>query len=237
MSLLSVNIDLVATVREMRGLSEPDPAQAAMLAELAGADGITVQLRRNGRIIRDRDLYLLKGLVKSELTIELPPVDDVISKVLDIKPSMAIFFADHMQTNAAASTIDLSGADVDYSDLAARVSAVGTKVGFFIDPEPDAAKKAAKMGAQAVLISCAAYADAPTLEQAQAELDRIDRAIAAAAKAGLAVHCGRGLTLRNIAPLAELEAIEQFAIGYGLCSRSLLLGFERTVKEYLHVLH
>jgi pyridoxine 5-phosphate synthase len=237
LSLLSVNIDLVAAVREMRGQSEPDPAQAAMLAELAGADGITIQLRRNGRIIRDRDLYLLKGLVKSELTVELPPVDEVISKVLDIKPAMAILYADHLQATAVASTIDLGASEVDYSDLAARFSAVGVKVGYFIDPEPEASKRAAKHGADAVLINCSGYGDAPNVEQAQAELDRIDRAITAAQKAGLAVHCGRGLTLRNLGPLVELQTIDQFAVGFSLCSRALLLGLERTVKEYLHVLH
>lgn len=235
MSLLSVNVDMVATIREIRGTTEPDPAQAAVLAELAGAEGVTVQLRRQGHVIRDRDLYVLKGIVKTRLTVELPPVEELIAKVLDIKPWMAVLFADHLAGGGPPSTLDLAGSEVDYRDLSARLAAAGVNAAFFVEPEPDAIKHAAKAGAKAVLINCAGYADARTIDQAQTELDRVDRAVAAAVKAGLAVHCGRGLNTRNLTPLAELGTVDEFVIGHGVCARAMLVGFERAVQELLQI--
>jgi len=122
---LSVNLDLVAALREIRGLKEPDPAHAAVLAEMAQADGVAIQYRRDRRHIRERDIYLLKGVVKTKLIVEMPPVEEYIEKALEIKPWMVTFVADHADSNSPVSTIDFDAAPVEFSSVAARLTAVG----------------------------------------------------------------------------------------------------------------
>jgi pyridoxine 5-phosphate synthase len=233
---LSVNLDLVAALRELRGLKEPDPAQAAVLAELAQADGIAIQFRRDRRHIRERDIYLLKGVVKTKLTIEMPPVEDYIKKALEIKPWLVTFVADHADSSTPVSTIDFDAAPVDFSDVANQFAGVGVNIAYFVEPEPDAVKGAARSGATAVLINCHGYTAARTLEEAQSELDRIDRAVQAAHKSDLVVNCGRGISYRNMRPLMELGLIDEFVVGHAICVRAMLVGFERAVREMMDIL-
>lgn len=232
MPLLSVNLDMVAAMRQVSRLSEPDPAQAAVLAELAGVDGITIQLRRDRKYVRHRDLYLLKGVVKTKMTLEMPPTDEFIERGLEVKPWMVTFVADQIDSSTV-SAIDFGATPVDFKDITARFSGVGVNVCFFTDPEPDEIKAVAKTGATAVLINCNGYTEAETLEQAQAELDRIDRAVQTASKENLAVHCGRGITYKNIHPLVELGYVDEFVIGHAVCARAMLVGFERAVREMI----
>ncbi|MBU8932845.1 MAG: pyridoxine 5'-phosphate synthase [candidate division Zixibacteria bacterium] len=236
MPLLSVNVDMVAATREIRRLSEPDPAQAAVLAELGGADGLALQLRRDRKYVRDRDLYLLKGVTKTRLTIEMPPVDDIITMALEVKPWMVTLVADHADSTNPVSTIGFTVAPVDFGDITARFNAVGVNVGFFVEPDTDQIKAASKADATAVLISCAGYTGARTLVEAQAELDRLDKAVQCAAKAGLEVHCGRGVTYKNVTPLVELGYVDEFVVGHAICCRALLVGFERAVREMIELL-
>ncbi|MCK4573481.1 MAG: pyridoxine 5'-phosphate synthase, partial [candidate division Zixibacteria bacterium] len=157
MSSLSISLDLVAVMRAARGLSEPDPAQAAVLAEIAGADGIAVQFRRDKKYIRERDLYILKGIVKTRLAVEMAPSEDVIAKVLEIKPWMVIFAADHADSNTPMSPIDFDSSSVDFGDTVNAFSGVGVNTSFYIDPTTDAVKGAARAGAAAVLLNSAGY--------------------------------------------------------------------------------
>jgi pyridoxine 5-phosphate synthase len=237
MPLLSINLDMVAAMREIRRTTEPDPAQAAVLAEINGVDGITVQVRRDRKYIRDRDLYILKGVVKSRLTIEMPPVDDIIEKAMEIKPWMVTLVADHADSTAPVSTIDFNSAQIDFSDLTARFSGVGINTCFFVEPENDQIKKAAKNGAAAVLINCSGYTGAMTTHDAQFELDRIDKAAQFASKHSLEVHCGRGLNHKNITPLVEIKTIDEFVVGHAIFTRALLVGLEQSIKEMATVLH
>ncbi|MFH1687681.1 MAG: pyridoxine 5'-phosphate synthase [bacterium] len=231
MSSLVVNVDTVSFFREMRGRNEPDPAQVTVLAEMAGADGISVQLSARRRAMHERDLYVLASVVKTRLMIEMPPADVLIEKALEIKPSMVTLVADQATGSIDPSTINLNDGEFDYSGLIARLGGASVGVSFFIEPEPDLIRKAAKAGAAAVLINCATYANARTLQDAQHELDRIDRTVVAAGKAGLSVACGRGLNHRNLKPLVELGAVDDFVIGYSICARALLIGYERAVRE------
>lgn len=233
MTQLSVNIDMVAALRELSGGGDPDPAQAAVLAEMAGADGITVQFRRDRRFVRERDLYLLKGIVRSRLNIEMPLVEDAMEKVAEIKPWMVTFFADQADAAAPIATIDFGGASVDFGDISDRFTAMGINVCYFVEPLVDQVKSAAKAGATAVLINCSGYTEARTLEDAQSEIDKIDSAVQAGSRANLGVYCGRGVTYQNIRPLAELGFITEFVVGRALCSRAMLVGFERAVSEML----
>ena len=231
MSLLSINLDLVAALREVRHLSEPDPSQAAILAELAGVDGIVVQLRRDRKHVRDRDLYMLKGVVKTRLTLEMPPADDIIERALEVKPTMVTLVADYADADSPVSAIDFGTAAIDYGDLTARFNGVGVGVCYFVEPEADQVKGAVKAGASAVMIDCNGYTAARTSEDAQAELDRLDRAGRNAAKAGLTVLFGRGINYTNIRPLVELGYVHEFIVGQAVCARAMLVGFDRAVRD------
>lgn len=236
MPSLSVNLDLVAVLRAARRLNVPDPAQAAVLAELAGADGISVQLRRDRKYIRERDLYILKSIVKTRLSVEIPPAEDVVEKMLEIKPSVVVFAADHADSDSPMTTIDFESGGVDFREMVASFSGVGISTGFFVEPDPDAVKGAAKAGADSVLLSCEGYTGARTIEDAQKELDRIDRAAETAVKSDLFVRCGRGLSHKNIRPLVEQGNIDEFVIGQAIVSRALFTGLERSVGEMLALL-
>ncbi len=235
MSSLSINLTLLAALREIRHLGEPDPSQAAVLAELGGADGITVQVRRDRRFVRDRDLYMLKGIVKSGLTVEMPPADDIVERMLDVKPKGVTLVADHADTDTPVSAIDFGTAQIDFRDLTERFHAVGVDVGYFVDPEADQIRGVSKAGATAVLIDCSGYTQARSVGEAQTELDRIDAAGRAAGKAGLAVHLGRGISYRNARPLVELGYVDQFFVGAAVCYRAILVGLDRAVREMLQL--
>ncbi len=235
MALLSVNLDQIAALREVRKLREPDPAQAAVLAELAGADGITIQLRRDRKYIRDRDLFILREVVKTRLTIEMPPTDDIIERALEVKPALVTFVADHADSDTAVSGIDFNAAPIDFSDTAIRFKGVGIGVGFFVDPEIDAVKGAAKAGADSVLINCGGFTYAHTLDEAQSELDRIDAAASAASKAGLTVCAGRGINAKNVIALHELNLFDEFVVGHSIVTRAVFNGMSGAVTEMLNV--
>ena len=236
MALLTVNLDGVAALREYRGRRQPDPAQAAVLAELAGADGIAIQLRRDRRPVRDRDLYVLREVVKTKLIIEIPPTEELIERTLDVKPAMVTFVADHPDTTSPPSGIDFNAAPVDFSDISARFKGVGVGVCFLIEPMPEAVKGALKSGADAVLINCGGFTEAHTLDEAQSELDRIDATAQAASKSSLTVMGGRGINSKNVVALHELGLIDEFVVGHSFAARAMLLGIEAAVQELLAIL-
>ncbi|UCD63800.1 MAG: pyridoxine 5'-phosphate synthase [Candidatus Zixiibacteriota bacterium] len=236
MSALTVNIDLVALMRSVRRMAEPDPAQAAVLSELAGADGISVRVRRDRRYIRDRDLYVLKNVVKTKLIVELPLADELIEQALEIKPWMVLFVADHADSDSPVTTIDFAAAPVGFNEVCDRFKGVGVNTGFFIEPEADDVRGAARAGASAVLFNCSGYTQARTLEEARGELDRIERASGMASKHDLAVYCGRGIGYKNIQPLAEMGFIDEFVVGYAIGARAMLVGYQQAVREMLSTL-
>lgn len=235
MALLTVNLDHVAALREARKLKEPDPAQAAVVAELAGADGIAIRLRRDRRFVRDRDLYILREVVKTKLTVEVPPTDEIIERILEVKPWMVTFVADHADVDAPVAGIDFNSAPVDFNDVSTRFKGVGIAVCFLIMPDVDTVKGAAKASADAVLIDCSGFTEAHTLDEAQRELDRIDRAAQVAAKAGLAVYAGRGINHKNIPALHELGLIDEFFVGHAIISRAVLKGMQPAVAEIAEI--
>lgn len=236
MSALTVSLDMIGVMREAGHRREPDPAQSAVLAELAGADGISVMLRRDRKYLRDRDLYILKNIVKTKLNIAMPPVEDIIERAVEVKPYSVTIVADMASSDSPAVTVDFYTGAVDLSGMSSRLKGVGVKVIYFIEPELETIKGALKAGADAVLFNCAAYAEAPTPGEAKAELDKIDRAAQAAQKQNISVYCGRGLHYNNIQPLAELGNIREFIVGRAICTRALFHGFERAVLDMLRVI-
>ena len=235
MALLSVNLDQVATLREVRKQREPDPAQAAVLAEMAGADGIAIQLRRDRKYIRDRDLYILREVVKTKLTVELPHAEEMIARAIEVKPAMVTMVADHADADSPVSGIDFNAAPVDFSDVARRFKSAGIGVCFFVEPDSDSIKGAVKAGADAVLINCGGFTYALTLDEAQRELDRIDAAAQVAVKAGVSVYAGRGISFKNVLALHELGLFHEYFVGHSVVSRAVLKGMEAAVAEMLAV--
>jgi len=235
-ALLTVNLDQVASLREARKVKEPDPAQAAVVAELAGADGIAIRLRRDRRYVRDRDLYILREVVKTKLTVEIPPTDEIVERILEVKPWMVTFVADHADVDAPVSGIDFNSAPIDFSDVATRFKGVGIAACFLILPDTETVKGAARAGADAVLLDCSGFTEARTLSEAQQELDRIDRAAQAAAKADLAVYAGRGINHMNVPALHELNLIDEFFIGHSIISRAVLKGLAPAVTEVVDII-
>lgn len=233
MALLNVNLDQIASIRELRHLKEPDPAQAAVLAEVAGADGISVHLRRERRPVRERDLYILRELVKTRLNVMMSPVEELIERIEEVKPQMVTFVADAADSEAPAAAIDFGTVSVDFSDLAARLGGIGIAVSYFIEPNDESVKGASRAGASAIMLSCEGYVVARTEAEAGQELDNLDRTAQAARKAGLEVHAGRGLNYKNVAPLVELGLIDQFVIGQAIIARSLMVGMDRAVGDML----
>jgi len=229
-ALLSINLDQVAVLREARKSKEPDPAQAAVLAEMAGADGISISLRRDRRYVRDRDLYILREVVKTRLTIEMPPADELVDRVLEVKPAMVTLVADHADGDTPVSGIDFRNTPVDFSEPTARFKGVGIGVCFFVEPDIDAVKGAAKAGADAVLINCSGFTLARTGDEAQQELDRIDRAAQSASRSGVSVYASRGITYKNVMPLHELDLFDEFFVGQAVVARAVLRGMESAVE-------
>jgi len=236
MSLLTVSLDMVGVMRETGRRKEPDPAQAAMFAELAGAGGVSVQIRRDRKYLRDRDLYILKNIVKTKLNIGMPPTDDIIQRVLEVKPHSVTIVADLADSDSPATAVDLHSGTIDFSEISTRFKGVGVRVYYFIEPEIESVKGAAKAQADGVVLVCSAYAEAPTISEAKAELDRIDRAAQFAAKQNLTVIAGRGIHYGNVQPLAELGNIQEYIVGRAICTRALFFGFDRAVREMIQVI-
>ncbi len=237
MPLVSIKLDTVASLREIRHQKEPDPAQAAVLAELAGADGISCLLREDRKHIRDRDLYLLKEMVKTKLTLQIEPVEDLIERALEVKPWMVTLMPFSNEDTAVQIGIDFENNRDLYTDTSATLKGSGINVCYFIEPEIDAVKNAARAKIDAVELNTFRYITADTLEIAETELDRIEQMSQLASKLGLSVNCGNGLNYKNIRPLLDLGTIEEFTIGYSVVCRSVLVGMERAVKEMVKVVH
>lgn len=236
MALLSVNLDQVAALRQVRKLKEPDPAQAAVLAELAGADGIAVQFRRDHKYVRERDLYILREVVKTRLTIEIPPAEEMVAKALEVKPWMVMLVADQPDSDMPVAGIDFDAAPIDFGSVVERLKGVGINAGFFIDPDVEAVRGATKAGAAAVMINCKLFTSARSLEEAQEGLDLIDRTAQAASKANVTVYAGRGINHGNVGPLAELGLIEEFVVGHAIASRAILVGYSEAVREFHRII-
>ncbi len=227
---------MIGVMRETGYRKEPDPAQAAVYAELAGAGGISVMLKRDRKYLRDRDLYILKNIIKTKLNIGMPPTEDIVERAIEVKPNSVTIVADLASSDSPPATVDFYSGAVDFSNIANRIKSVGVNVNYFIEPEIESVKGALKAGADGVVLNCTAFVEAPSVNEARTELDKIDRAAHAANKQNLSVIAGRGLHYSNIQPLAELGNIREFIVGRAICTRALFHGFDRAVHEMKQVI-
>ena len=229
MSSLIVSLDPVAALRAVGGGAEPDPAPAAVLAELGGADGVAVRLRVQGPVSA-KDLFVISGVVKTRLVVETPPRPEQIDRVVETRPWMAVLVGEPAGADAAA-PLDLRDDTIDFSDIVARLQGSSIWAAALIQPDQDQAKAAAKLGLDAVLLDCRQYSLAATGAETEITLEAIARAAQTAAKAGLEVLCGGGLDLRNLRMLAELDVADGFLIGRALTARALLVGMQQATRD------
>jgi pyridoxine 5-phosphate synthase len=229
--LLGVNVDHVATLRQARGTRYPDPTQAALLAEQAGADSITVHLREDRRHIQDADLPLMQSLLQTRMNLELALAPDIIAIACQIRPADCCLVPERRAELTTEGGLDV-GAHLDaVREACLRFAAHGIRPALFIDADERQIEAAARSGAPVIELHTGGYADAATSEQRAAELFRITSAARLAVSAGLEVHAGHGLDYHNVSPIAGIADIVELNIGHAIVARAVFTGLAAAVAD------
>lgn len=230
---LYINIDHVATVRQARMTIEPDPVRAAVLAELGGADGITVHQRIDRRHISARDVELLMQTIRTGLNLEISSRERMVDFAVGVAPKAVTLVPESRQEVTTEGGLDLGAAEVRQSVATAlkRLADEGIRTSLFIDPDKEAIDHAAALEADAVELHTGEYANGSTSHEKSDELGRLARAAEHAHGAALAVHAGHGLTYENVVPVAALPRVEELNIGHSVVSRAIFTGLERAVRD------
>lgn len=227
---LGVNIDHVATLRQARKTFEPDPVAAAVLAELAGADSITIHLREDRRHIQDRDLRLLRETVTTKLNLELSVSEEIIGIACQTKPEQATLVPERREEVTTEGGLDVVSHRVAVARAVQRLQAAGIAVSLFIDPDPRQIQLAKELGVEAIELHTGQYALARGADQAQ-QLAALVAAGKVASDLGLRLHAGHGLNYHNVRPVATIARMLELNIGHSIISRAVLVGLERAVRE------
>ncbi|MBP1772692.1 MAG: pyridoxal phosphate biosynthetic protein PdxJ [Holophagaceae bacterium] len=228
-----MNVDHVATLRQARGGHEPEPVAAALLAQSAGAHGITVHLRADRRHIQDRDLRLLKEVLAVPLNVECAATPEALEAVIPAKPSWVTLVPESREELTTQGGLDAIFLQGMLKPILRELRGAGIRVSLFVDPVLDQVKMAAKLEADAVELNTGAYADLPMDSDATQELGRLRDAARLASRLGMRVLAGHGLTLHNVGPVAAIPEVEELNIGHSLIGRAVLVGLERAVEEML----
>lgn len=231
MTQLGVNIDHVATLREVRGnVNYPDPIEAALVAQKAGADNITVHLREDRRHIQDRDVYALKKVLNIPINLEVAVVPEMLDIALDVAPKFCCLVPEKREELTTEGGLDVIRYQREIADACERLANAGIIVSLFIDAEPKQILAAAEIGAPAIELHTGAYALAEGNDQVL-HLQRIREAAILAKKNGLEVHAGHGLHLQNVTPIAHIEQIEALMIGHAIVARAIFVGMAEAIRE------
>ena len=230
MASLGVNIDHIAQVRQARRTVEPDPVTHALLAELGGADGITVHLREDRRHIQDRDVELLRATVRSRLNLEMAATAEMEAIALRLRPDMVTLVPERRQEVTTEGGLDVAGQIDPLRALVGHLQDNGIGVSLFVDPDAAQLQACVASGARWVELHTGAYAEAPW-EQQPLELARLIEATTHARQLGLRVNAGHGLTYRNVEPVAAIEGMEELNIGHTIVARALAVGLETAVRQ------
>ena len=228
---LGVNVDHVATIREARRGREPDPVAAAVLAELAGADGITVHLRGDRRHIQDRDVDLLRRTIATRLNLEAAATPQMVTVAATHKPDTVTLVPERREEITTEGGLDVLLNHNLVRKTAQDLRAAGVVVSVFVDPDFDQIKAIAKLEIGLIEINTAKYSEAMKPEQAAAEAGKVSQCARAAARLGLKVLAGHGLNYRNVRRVVEIPEIEELNIGHSIVARASLVGMERAVRE------
>lgn len=234
---LGVNIDHVATIRQARRGSEPDPVTAAGIAEISGADGITVHLREDRRHIQDRDLEILSRVVKTRINLEMAATPEMVGIAVRLRPRSATIVPEKRQEVTTEGGLDVVGSSRSLHDAMRELRAAGILVSLFIDPDLGQVRAAKEAGADAVEIHTGTYCAAFQAGRHAAELEKVRAAVAYGSGVGLKVFAGHGLDLRNIVPVLALPEVEEFNIGHSIVARAVFVGLGQAVREMADLIH
>lgn len=236
MAYLSVNVDYVAVIRESRKTDEPDPVFTAGIIEMAGAQGITAHLREDRRHIQDRDLELLRRVVRLPLNLEMAATEEMIGIALATVPDLVTFVPEKRQEITTEGGLDVIGNREKLADAVSRMKGRDIVTSMFIDPDISQIEMSKEIGAECVELHTGEYANAKLTPQADIHLDVLAKAATFAEKIGLEVHAGHGLTYKNIARVAAIPEIDGFYIGHSIMARAVYVGIDKAVREMLHLI-
>ncbi len=227
---LGVNIDHVATIRQARKTYEPDPAAAAMLCELAGADAITIHLREDRRHIQDRDVRVLKETVTVKLNLELSVAEEIVGIACQVRPQQATLVPERREEVTTEGGLDVAAHRTAVARSIERLRAAGISVSLFLDPDPRQIELARQLGADAVELHTGQYALARGAARHE-ELIALTSAGKLVVDLGMHLHAGHGLNYQNVVPVARIARMRELNIGHSIISRAVLVGLERAVRE------
>ncbi len=228
---LAINVDHVATVRQARGTTEPDPVHAAGICELAGAEGIVVHLREDRRHIQNRDVQLLRQTVKTKLNLEMAAAKEIVDIALDIKPDMITLVPEKRQELTTEGGLDVIGNAKKLKKTIQKMRKAGIPVSIFIDPDATQIEASLEIGATFVELHTGRYCDAASAEERDREFRLIERSAELAFESGLRVNAGHGLDYRTTARVAALPTIEELSIGHAVITRAVYVGLDQAVRE------
>ncbi|MES1982010.1 MAG: pyridoxine 5'-phosphate synthase [Pseudomonadota bacterium] len=228
---LGLNIDHVATLRQVRGTRYPNVIQAALIAEAAGADAITLHLREDRRHIQDRDVEILRDMLQTRMNLESAITDEMLSIALRIKPHDVCFVPERREELTTEGGLDVRGHFVSVQRACDACAAAGIRVSLFVDADERQLDAAHAAGAPVVEIHTGKYADAPTVHQQTQEFMRIQRAAAHAHALGMQVNAGHGLNYHNVQPIVALPDLCELNIGHAIIAEALFIGLEQAVKK------
>jgi pyridoxine 5-phosphate synthase len=229
--LLGVNIDHVATIRQARGTRYPDPVYAALMAEQAGADCITLHLREDRRHIQDRDLQAMKDVLQTRMNLEMAVTDEMLDIAVAVLPKDCCLVPERREELTTEGGLDVSGQLSRVTEACDRLAEAGIRTSLFIDPDERQVDAARQTGAPVIEIHTGAFADAPDEPSMAAELQRIRHAAAHAHGIGLRVHAGHGLHYHNVQPIARLPEVMELNIGHAIVARAIFDGLSTAVIE------
>lgn len=230
-ALLGVNIDHVATLRQARGTTYPDPVNAALICEQAGAEGITLHLREDRRHIQDDDVRRMRPVLKTHMNLEMAVTDEMVAFAKEIRPHHVCFVPEKRQEVTTEGGLDVVGHFEDVKKATQELATIGCEVSLFIDADFAQIDAAVACGAPTIELHTGAYADAQTAEAQQHELERIVKGAEYAASQGLIVNAGHGLNLDNVTPIAKIPQIHELNIGHSIIADAVFVGLAQAVQQ------
>jgi pyridoxine 5-phosphate synthase len=228
---LGVNIDHVATLRQTRGTRYPDPVQAAMEAEQAGADAITLHLREDRRHIQEQDVETLRRLIQTRMNLEMAVADEIMAFACRLRPQECCLVPERRQELTTEGGLDVAGGFEKIRQACARLAAAGIRVSLFVDADPRQIEAAAKTGAPVIEIHTGHYADAEPGDAVRRELARIEQAVQQGRTLKLQVNAGHGLNYHNVQAIAAIPGVSELNIGHAIIARALFIGLPDAVRE------
>jgi pyridoxine 5-phosphate synthase len=236
MTRLAINVDHIATIRQARGISEPDPVTAAAICELAGASGIVVHLREDRRHIQDRDIALLRQTIKSKMNLEMGANKEIIAIALDIKPDLVTLVPEKREELTTEGGLDIASQKKKIAKVIEKMAKASIPVSVFVDPDSKQLAVAKEIGAVFVELHTGRYCDAADESTRRHEFDLLVAAAEEADRLGLRVCAGHGLNYQNTAAIAAIEALEELSIGHAIIARAVFTGLDQAVRDMLAII-